>query len=74
LRRKWGVKNLKIVTKDNFGRDLFTETVIAENVNEHIGKQLVKEWNDKYWDEHSQWYLELVDDDYKLYDGYAELL
>jgi hypothetical protein len=67
------VKNLKIVTKDNFSRDLFTEQVIAENVNEHIGKQLVKEWNNKYWDEYCQWYLELVDDDYELYDGYADL-
>jgi hypothetical protein len=65
---------MKIVTKDNFGRDLFTEQVIAENVNEHVGKQLVKEWNDKHWDEHCQWYLELVNDDYELYDGYADLL
>jgi hypothetical protein len=64
---------LKIVTKDNFGRDLFTEKVIAENVNEVIGKQLVKEWNDKYWHEHSDYYLALVEDDYVLYDGYADL-
>ena len=64
---------MKIITKDNFGRDLFTERVIAKNVNEVIGKQMVKEWNNKYWKGHSDHYLELVEDDYKLYDGYAEL-
>ncbi|MCA1025731.1 hypothetical protein LCM23_06475 [Cytobacillus kochii] len=64
---------MKIVTKDNFCRDLFTETIIAENVNEFIGKQLVKEWNNKHWTENSDYYLALVEDDYKLYDGYSEL-
>lgn len=54
---------MKIITKDNFGRDLFTEIVIAENVNEFIGKQLVDEWNNKYWKEESDYYLALVDDD-----------
>lgn len=65
---------MKIVTKDNFCRDYFTEQVVAENVNEFIGKQMVKAWNDKHWDDTSDHYLKLVDDDYKLYDGYAELL
>jgi hypothetical protein len=65
---------MKIITKDNFDRDLFTEKIIAENVNKFIGEQLVKEWNDKYWTEHSDIYLALVNDDYKLYDGYADLL
>lgn len=65
---------MKIITKDNFCRDLFTEQVVAENVDLGIGKELVKEWNDKYWNEHSDYYLELVEDNYKLYDGYAELL
>ena len=65
---------MKIVTKDNFCRDYFTETLIAENVNEYIGEQMVKLWNDKYWNEHSDEYLALVEDDYVLYDGYAELL
>ena len=34
---------MKIIKKDNFGRDLFTEQVVAENVNEVIGEQLVKD-------------------------------
>lgn len=65
---------MKIITKDNFDRDLFAEEVIAENVNEAVGKQMVKTWNNKYWDDHSEYYLKLVEDDYKLYDGYTELL
>lgn len=65
---------MKIITKDNFNRDLFTEKVIAENVNEYFGKQFVGGWNDRYWTEHSDIYLALVEDDYELYDGYADLL
>lgn len=65
---------MKIITKDNFCRDLFTEQVIAENVNRFIGEQLVKLWNDKHWTEHSDCYLALVEDDYELYDGYADLV
>ena len=65
---------MKIITRDNFCRDLFSEQVIAENVKESIGRQLVEEWNDKHWHEHADFYLKLVDDDYELYDGYADLL
>ncbi|WP_336124965.1 hypothetical protein [Niallia taxi] len=65
---------MKIITKDNFCRDLFTEKVIAENVNELIGKELVKEWNNRHWNDHSDYYLALVEDDYELYDGYADLM
>jgi hypothetical protein len=68
------VKILKVIIKDNFGRDYFTETVVAENVSEFLGKQLVEQWNNKYWNEHSDCYLELVEDDYVLYDGYADLV
>lgn len=65
---------MKIITKDNFGRDLFIEHEIAENVNEFIGEQMVNAWNDKHWNEHSDFYLALVEDDYELYNGYRELL
>jgi hypothetical protein len=64
---------MKIITRDNFDRDLFTEKVIAENVDEVMGKELVALWNDKNWFDHSQYYLALVDDDYKPRDGWAEL-
>lgn len=65
---------MKIITKDNFSRDLFTEQIVAENVNEYIGRQLVKLWNERYWDEQSDYYLELVEDDYELFNGYADLI
>jgi len=64
---------MKIITKDNFDRDLFVEQVVAENVNEYFGKQLVNEWNENHWSDFSQYYLALVEDDYELYDGYALL-
>lgn len=63
---------MKIVTKDNFCRDVFTEEVIAENVNEYLGKEMVHEWNEKHW-ENSEIYLELVEDDYIPYDGHKEM-
>lgn len=62
---------MKIITKDNFCRDYYTETVVAENVNEFMGKQLVDKWNKSYWTEQSDYYLELVDDNYEIFDGYA---
>jgi hypothetical protein len=61
---------MKIVTKDNFDRDLFTEEVIAENVNKVIGTQMVELWNDTNWNEKSSYYLELVEDTYEPYDGW----
>lgn len=64
---------MKIITKDNFCRDDFTEQVLAENVNETIGKEMVKAWNDIYWNGIAQFSLGLVEDDYVLYDGHKEM-
>ena len=64
---------MKIVTKDNFGRDFYAERVIAENVPKYFGEQFVELHNEMYWKEHSDYYLALVEDDYELYDGYADL-
>lgn len=61
---------MKIVTKDNFCLDLFVEMIIAENVTEYIGREMVYLWNSKNWNENSDYYLALVDDDYVPYDGY----
>lgn len=61
---------MKIVTKDNFSRDLYTEVVVAENVNEYIGQELVDQYNKKHWNEYSKEYLALVEDDYEPYNGY----
>ncbi|MBG9689402.1 hypothetical protein ABD91_00475 [Lysinibacillus sphaericus] len=61
---------MKIITKDNFDRDIFEEVIVAENVNEWYGKEFVKLHNDKYWNGESDTYLALVEDDYKCYNGY----
>ena len=45
---------MKIITKDNFNRDLYTEVVVAENVDKYVGQNLVKLHNDKYWDGNSE--------------------
>lgn len=64
---------MKIILKDNFDRDLFTEEVLAENVNEQIGVELVKLYNDKYWNDNSNTFLSLEEDSYVPYDGYKNL-
>ena len=64
---------MKIITKDNFSRDLFAEEVVAENVNSVYGEQLVDAWNEKHCNDYSQIFLELVEDGYVLYNGYENL-
>ena len=57
---------MKIVTKSNFCLDNYNEVLVAENVDKHIGNELVTEWNVKYLDDRSDYYLKLVEDDYEL--------
>lgn len=64
---------MKIVTKDNFCRDIFKEEVIATNVTEEFGKILVDKFNKQHHNDNSDIYLQLVDDDYIPYDGYKEI-
>lgn len=64
---------MKIIKKSNFDLDVYLETVVAENVNEHYGKELVKAWQNEHWNGDCQDYLELVEDDYVPYDGYKEM-
>lgn len=64
---------MKIVTKSNYNEELYQEKVVAENVNVHTGKLLVNAYNERYVNENDSSYLELVEDDYKLYDGYKEV-
>lgn len=65
---------LKIITKSNFDLELFTETVVAENVSKGYGKELMEAWSDVFRKGHHDTYLALVEDDYVLYDGYKELM
>lgn len=64
---------MKIVKKSNFNLDVYKEVVVAENVSEFYGKELVDAWKKEHWRGHSLEYLELVEDDYAPYDGYKEI-
>lgn len=57
---------MKVVTKSNFDLDNYNEVLVAENVHKYIGRELVTEWNVKYLDDRSDYYLKLVEDDYEL--------
>lgn len=64
---------MKIITKSNFDEEVYKEEIVATNVNEVVGKQMVDQWNNKYQGEYSDDYLALVEDDYVEYDGYKEV-
>jgi len=56
---------MKLIARDNFCRDYVSDILIAENVNECYGKVIMKALNSDYSDK----YIDLVEDDYVLYDG-----
>lgn len=56
---------MKLIARDNFARDYISDILIAENVNEYYGKSIMKALNTDY----SNKYVDLVEDDYVLYDG-----
>lgn len=60
---------IKIIARDNFNKDNFVETNVAENVNSTIGQKMVDLYNGEHWSENSKIYLELIEDDYILYEG-----
>lgn len=64
---------MKIVTKDNFHRDVFLERVVVPQVDKVWGEAIVDALNEKYWTEHSEEFFALVADDYEPYDGYKEM-
>lgn len=64
---------MKIIAVDNFAREYIADTLIAENVNEYMGKRIVDLLNDKE-NEHSQDFYRLVPDDYVLWRGMEELV
>ena len=64
---------MKIVCASNFNLDLYQETIVAENVSGFWGKELVDTWNQNRATDDGPDYLRLVEDDYELYDGYADL-
>jgi len=67
------VFRLKIIAVDNFDREYVADTLIAENVNEYMGKRIVDALNEKEH-ESSQDFFRLVPDDYVLWRGMEELV
>lgn len=61
---------MKIVTKDNFSRDVFLERIVVPQVDKVWGETIVSLLNEKYWTAHAEEYFALVEDDYEPYDGY----
>lgn len=59
---------MKIVAVDNYDRESVSDELICENVNEYHGKRIVNLLNLDAG-EHSDWFFELKEDDYKLYDA-----
>lgn len=56
---------MKIIAKDNFDRELYDEQIVIENVSKFYGIKFTKWLNDETT-ENSNWFYELVEDDYKL--------
>ena len=56
---------MKIISVDNFNRDEVSDKLIAENVNNYYGNEIVKFLNKE--DENSEDFYKLVENDHKLY-------
>jgi hypothetical protein len=65
---------MKIIRVDNFAREHIADQLIAENVNEYYGSQIVDFLNDTFSGEHSSDFYRLVKDDYILWRGMEELV
>lgn len=64
---------MKIIKVDNFGRESVADQLIAENVNEYWGNDIVDMLNSKQHEESSN-YFRCVDDNYVLWRGMEELV
>lgn len=57
---------MKIKAVDNFGRETVSDWLVCENVNAHMGAQIVRLLNESEG-ERSSYCYELVSDDHVLY-------
>lgn len=65
---------MKIIGKDNFGRESVSDFLVCEKVrNNYVGKVMVDALNARGGDD-GPTFFELVEDDYKLWGGMAELV
>lgn len=64
---------MKVVGTDNFARENVADILIAENVTQEEGARIVAEHNSPSENFDGRWYI-LVDDDYRLWRGMADLV
>ena len=57
---------MKIISVDNFDRELYSDQLVCENISKYHGIKFLKLLNDET-SESSQWFYKLVEDDYKLF-------
>jgi len=57
---------MKIVRVSNFGNESISDMLIAENVDNHYGEEIVRSLNN-VGGNYDPYYFRLVHDDYKLY-------
>ena len=57
---------MKLISVDNYDRELYDDTLIAENVHEYYG-QIMADLLNKKVGENSENYFKVVEDDYELF-------
>ena len=58
-------KRYKIIAVDNYDRETISDTLIADNVHELFGKEIVDKLNDK--NPNGSWFFRLVPLSHKLF-------
>jgi len=62
----------KVVLVDNLNREIIEDKILKENVTEQEAHKLADAYNQKH--PHDSWFARVVDDNYKLWRGMAELI
>ncbi len=58
---------MKIICKDNFDRESFSDSLVCEKISEYYGEIVVNFLNANLSGDYSPNFYRLVDDDYELY-------
>lgn len=65
---------MKIIAKDNFDRENVADYLVAENVHLSYAHEIATFLQSKYGGEQASRYYTVVDDEYRLWGGMAELV
>lgn len=58
---------MKIIMVDNYDREIFSDILICENINEYTGEKVCEFLNSNEQRSFDSWF-KLVKDDYKLFE------